>query len=196
MLFRFLTVLGATAVLAAPALAETKTYTLEKPHSQILFFVNHLGFSHSNGKFLDFDGTLKFDPAAPADASVQVTIKTDSLNMDDAKWDEHLKGADFFNTTQYPTMTFASTKVEPVDDKHAKVTGDLTMLGQTHPVTLDVTLNQCAAHPMNKQETCGFDATGTLKRSEWGMTNYVPMVGDEVKLMITVEAPVAQPLNP
>lgn len=181
--------------IATPAFAETQTYAFDHPHTQILFFVNHLGFSNSNGKFLDFDGAINFDPANPAAGNVNVVIKTDSLNMDDKKWDEHLKGKDFFNVEKYPTMTFKSTGVAVSDATHAKMTGDLTLLGTTKPVTLDVILNKCAVHPMTKQPTCGFDATGTIKRSEFGMGSYVPMVSDDVKIMITVEAAVQPKLN-
>ncbi|MCB1537749.1 MAG: polyisoprenoid-binding protein [Rhodospirillales bacterium] len=190
-----LTVAALMGVCVTPAFAGAKTYDFNKPHTQILFFVDHMGFSHSSGRFLDFDGSLTYDPEKPAESSTQVTIKTDSLEMNDAKWNEHLKSPDFFNVAQYPTMNFASTKVEPVDATHAKITGDLTMLGQTHPVTLDVTLNKCGEQAMTKQETCGFDATGSLKRTEWGMDKFVPMVGDDVKLMITVEAPVQSGAN-
>lgn len=170
-------------------MAEPKNYTFDKAHTQILFFVNHMGFSNSNGKFLDFDGGITYDAANPAASSANITIKTDSLNMDLAKWDEHLKSADFFNTAKFPTMTFKSTKIEPVDATHAKMTGDLTLLGVTKPVTLDVTLNKCGPNLMSQKPQCGFDLAGTIKRSEWGMSGSIPAVGDDVKLMITVEAP-------
>lgn len=195
MLRRLLAGLLLAAAITAPAMAETKKYTFDKSHTQILFFVNHLGFSNSNGKFLDFDGTINFDPAKPETGNVDVVIKTDSLNMDDAKWDEHLKAKDFFNVAAFPTMAFKSTGVKLKDAKHATMSGDLTMLGVTKPVSLDVTLNKCDVHPMTKQPTCGFDATATLKRSEWGMNAFVPMVSDEVKIMITVEAPVQPEVN-
>jgi polyisoprenoid-binding protein YceI len=191
MLRRFL-LAAALIASATPAFAETKTYKFDHPHTQILFFVNHLGFSNSNGKFLDFDGTITFDTDKPSEGKVDVVIKTDSLNMDDAKWDEHLKSKDFFNVKEYPTMTFKSSGVVAAEGQATKLTGDLTLLGVTKPVTMDVTLNKCDVHPMTKQPTCGFDATTTIKRSEWGMTGGIPMVSDDVKIMITVEA-VAQP---
>lgn len=174
--------------LAAPAHAEAQKYVFDTLHTQIHFTVSHLGFSHSTGKFLKFDGGFTFDEAKPAEGSVEVTIDTNSLNMDDATWEEHMKAPDMFNVAQHPTMVFKSAKVEMTGDKTAKMTGDLTLLGQTKPVTLDVTLNRCGEHPFSKKPTCGFSATGSLKRSEWGMTKGIPMVGDDVKLTIEVEA--------
>ncbi len=191
MLRRFLLTAAMMSAFAAPAMAAPTTFTLsDKLHTQVLFFVEHMGFSHSSGKFLGFDGTFTFDPENPkAGGEANVTIDTNSLNMDDATWEEHLKAPDMFNTAAFPTMTFKSTKVDVTGDKTAKMTGDLTLLGQTKPVTLDVTLNKCGEHPMSKKLTCGFDAVGTLKRSDFGMTKAIPMVSDEVKIQITVEAP-------
>lgn len=195
-MFRRLLLAAALTVCAfSSAQAETKTYKFDPLHTQILFFVEHMGFSHSNGKFLKFDGDFTFDEAKPAEGKTQITIQTDSLNMDDAKWEEHVKAKDMFNVAQFPTMAFKSTKVEMTGEKTAKLTGDLTMLGQTKPVTLDVIWNKCGEHMMSKAPTCGFDATGTLKRSEWGMAYGIPMVSDEVKLMITVEGSVVPAVN-
>lgn len=184
-----------TAAIAAPARAETQTYKLDPLHTQILFFVEHMGFSHSNGKFPKFTGEFKFDEAAPATGSADVTIDTTALNMDDDTWEEHLKAEKMFNTAKFPTMTFKSTKVEPTGDTTAKMTGDLTLLGVTKPVTLDVTKNKCGEHPFNKKQTCGFDAVGTLKRSDFGMKEGIPMVSDDVKIMITVEGSVEGATN-
>jgi polyisoprenoid-binding protein YceI len=184
-----------TLAMGTAANAAPKTYTFDKAHTQILFFVNHLGFSNSNGKFLQFDGGFTFDEAQPTAGTVEVSINTNSINMDDAKWEDHLKEKDFFNTEKFPTMTFKSTKVDLTGEKTAKLTGDLTLLGVTKPVTLDVTFNKCGAHPMSSAPTCGFSARGQLKRSEWGMTHGVPMVGDDVELRIEVEASTEKEMN-
>jgi len=182
-------------VFVAPALAESEKFVFDKKHTQILFFVNHMGFSNSNGKFLGFDGSFNFDAAKPAEGNVSLVIDTNSLNMDDAKWEEHLKDKNFFNTGSFPTMTFKSTKVTMTGEKTAKLTGDLTLLGVSKPVTLDVVLNKCGEHPMSHAKTCGFSATGNLKRTDWGMKAYVPMVSDDVQLRIEVEASVEPALN-
>lgn len=187
---KFLFVLGllVTMGLAKPALAEIEIYTLEKPHSQILFFVNHLGFSHSSGRFLDFDGKIEFNRSEPAKSSVDVAIKTDSVEMNDEKWNEHLKGDDFFKVASFPAMTFKSTGIEITGEDTGLITGDLTMLGVTKPVTLDVKFNKAGKHPFGEQYAAGFSATADIKRSEFGMNYGLPAVGDNVEIRIEVEA--------
>jgi len=174
------------------ASAENKVYVLDNPHTQIFFTVSHMGMSHSTGSFTGYEGSFAFDPENPTAGSTEVTIQTDSLNMGHDVWEEHLKAKDMFNVTEFPTMTFKSTKVVLDDDdkNEATMTGDLTLLGVTKPVTLEVELNKCGEHPMNKKLTCGFDAEGTIKRSDFGMTKGIPMIGDEVEIRITVEGQV------
>lgn len=196
-MLRLLSLLFVLLIAASPARAEMQTYQFDKTHTQVLFFVEHMGFSHSNGKFLKFDGNFKFDPQNPATGSTEVTIYTDSLNMDDATWEEHLKAADMFNVAAFPTMTFKSTKVEPgaTAPDNARLSGDLTILGVTKPVDLFVKMNKCGEHPFTKKQTCGFDATARIKRSDFGMTKGIPMVGDEVEIRITVEGSVEDGTN-
>lgn len=168
--------------------AEIETYQLEKPHTQIIFSVNHLGFSHSFGKFTDYAGTIVFDRGEPEKSKVDVAIKTASLDLEDEKWNEHLKSKDFFNVEKFPDMTFKSVNILKTGDKTAKLTGDLTILGVTKPVTLDVTFNNAGKHPMKDAMMAGFSARGKIKRSDFGMNYGVPMVGDDVDLIIEVEA--------
>ena len=170
-----------------PAHAEAETYTFDKAHTQVIFFVNHLGFSNSAGKFLDFDGSFTFDQAEPAKSSVKVTFKVAGLDMDDEKWDEHLKGTDFFNVEKFPEMTFNSTAIEVTGENTANITGDLTLLGVTKPVTLSVTHNKSGKHPFGDKYVSGFSATASLKRSDFGMNYGLPMVGDDVQIRIEVE---------
>lgn len=152
-----------------------------------MFSVGHLGFSFSHGKFLKFDGGFTFDVEKPENSAVDVTIDTASLNMDSVEWDSHLKNADFFNVEKFPNMTFKSTKIEKTGDNTGKITGDLTLLGVTKPVTLDVTYNKSGVHPYSKNFIAGFSATGTLLRSDFGMNYGLPGVADEVALNIQVE---------
>lgn len=177
----------AAALLALAAPAHAESFTLDPVHSQVMFAADHLGFSHSHGRFADVTGTFNFDEKTPEKASANLVIKTASLAMDDAAWDEHLKSADFFNVAKFPDMTFKTTSVFKGEGNTAKVTGDLTLLGVTKPVTLDVTYNKGAIHPMTKKYTAGFSATGTLKRSDFGMAYGLPGIGDDVKLMIEIE---------
>lgn len=176
-----------TLLLFKPAYAAIETYTFDKAHTQIFFSVSHLGFSNSTGKFLDFDGNFVFNREKPEDSSVNVIIKTGSIDMGDEKWDEHLKNKDFFNVEEYPDMTFKSTNIVVQNEKTAMMSGDLTMLGQTHPVTLNVTFNKADIFPMSGKYKAGFSVTGTLKRSEWGMDYGIPGIGDNVQLHIEVE---------
>lgn len=188
-MFRFALLTAAVfAMFSAPAMAQVETYELEKPHTQILFFADHLGFSKSMGRFLDFDGTINFDRATPENSNVEVVIKTASIEMNDQKWNEHLKNADFFNVEKFPEMTFKSTGIEITGENLASMSGDLTLLGVTKPVVLDVTFNKCDKHPMGGHNVCGFSATSMITRSEWGMKYGLPMVGDEVEIRIEVEA--------
>ena len=177
------------ALLAAPLTANAADkYEFDKAHTQILFFVDHLGYSMSQGEFLDYDGHFMFDEESPENSSVEVTIQTASIDMDDEKWDEHLKNEDFFNVSEYPTMSFESTGINVTGEDTAELMGDLTMLGQTKPVTLNVTHNKSGPFPMNPDiYKSGFSAEGTIKRSEWGLNYGLPGVGDDVKIMIEVE---------
>lgn len=175
------------AAFTSPALA-ADAFKIDPSHTHISFTVNHLGFSTTIGQFDDFKGTVYLDENKPVDSKVDVVIETASI---DTNWEErngHLRGKDWFNVDQFPTMTFKSTKVEQIDEKHAKVYGDLTLLGQTHAVVLDTVLNKLGKNPVSGQYGAGFTAETTIKRSEWGMTTFVPAVGDDVKIVIHTEA--------
>lgn len=171
----------------AAAHANVETYDLDKPHTQIIFSVEHLGFSRSYGKFLDYTGNFVFDRGNPAASSTEVSIKTASLDMGDEKWDEHLLGPDFFDAAQFPEMTFKSTKIEVTGDKTAKITGDLTLHGVTKPVTLDATFNKAEKHAFSNKFVAGFSAHTTINRSDFGINYGLPMVGDAVDIIIEVE---------
>lgn len=184
---------GLVAVLAlcggvlAATPAAAKNYVFDPVHTQILFSVEHLGFSFSHGAFTVFSGGFSFDPAAVEKSKVDVTIQSASVDLNDDKWNAHLKNADFLDVEQHPTIVFKSTSVEKTGDNTGKLHGDLTILAETKPVTLDVTWNKSGVHPYSKQFVAGFSATGTVKRSDFGMTYGLPGIGDDVKLVIQVE---------
>ena len=183
--------LAGLMALSSPALAAKKSaadsYAFDKVHTQVMFSVSHLGFSFSTGSFTTFDGGFTFDEAKPENSTVNVTIDTDSITLHDDKWEEHMKSEDFFNVAAFPTMTFKSTLAEKTGDNTGRLTGDLTLLGVTKPVTLDVIFNKGAVHPYTKQYVAGFSATGTLKRSDFGMVYGLPGIGDEVNITLEVE---------
>ncbi len=174
------------AEVAEPLMAEH--YTFDKSHTQILFFVDHLGFSKSQGEFHDYDGYFIFDRAHPENSIIDVTIKTESIDMDSDKWDDHMKSPDFFNVEKFPDMTFKSTAIEITGEKTAKITGDLKLLGVTKPVVMETTYNKSDKHPFSGKFVSGFSASTTIKRSDFGMNYGLPGVGDEVNVMIEVEA--------
>ena len=162
-------------------------FTFDRAHTQVLFFVSHLGFSQSQGEFHDYDGGFTFDSNDWTNSRVEATIRTASLDMDDYAWDKHLRSEDFFDVNQYPTMTFRSTNVERIDGQRGLITGDLTLLGVTKPVVLEVTFNKAGIHPISKTYVAGFSASAILKRSEFGMKYGLPMVGDDVHVRLEVE---------
>jgi len=178
-----LPLLAAFSVSAAAA----DTYVIEPTHTFANFEINHLGFSTSRGQFGGTSGTLSLDQAKKT-GSVDVTFDLTQLNTGVPKLDEHLQGADFFDVAQYPTATFKSSTFKFDGDTLVAVDGELTLHGVTKPVSLDVTGFKCGEHPMTKKPHCGADAVTTIKRSDWGVSAYVPAVGDEVKLTIQVEA--------
>ena len=187
--------LSAAALLAfavAPAFAAPVTYKLDPTHTIVLAQWNHFGFSNPSASFTDVDGTLVYDAANVGKSSVQVTLPLSGLNGFSTKFNEHLRSADFFDATAFPSATFKSTKVEAAGEGKLKVTGDLTIKDVTRPVVLDVTLNKAGEHPMSKVPAIGFDATATISRTEFGVGKFAPAVSDEVKLRITTEASAAK----
>jgi polyisoprenoid-binding protein YceI len=186
------TTAGATTTL--PAEMPEGLYTLDETHASLTWKVSHMGLSNYTARFTDFDAELDFNPKAPAESSLTVTIDPTSLKTDypypekkdfDAKL---TKGEDWFNSEKFPKITYTSTKITQTSPNTGTITGDLTFLGVTKPLVLQVKFNDAMAmQPFSKKPTLGFSATGTLSRSEWGMDTYVPNIGDEVELLIEAE---------
>jgi len=177
-------VLAASLALAAAPLSAA-TYTIEPDYAQVVFRWSHLGFSNPAAQLSQGQGTLEFDPANPTRASVQVTIPLSSLNTGVPALDEHLRSEDFFEVAKFPTATFRSTKVEQGAGKdRLRVTGDLSMHGITRPVTLDVMVLKVGSNPRTSLPTVGFEATTTLKRSDFNLGAFVPQVSDEIRMQI------------
>lgn len=176
----------AAVAFASPALA-ADTYKLDASHTAITFHIDHFGFSKPSGKFMSAEGTVTLDEKTPANSKVSVVIDVNQINTGVVKLDEHLKNKDFFDVAQFPTATFVSEKVDVKDATSATVTGNLTLHGVTKPVVLDVKLNKLGENFMKKQ-TAGFTATTTIKRSDFGISAYLPGLGDDVKIDIESEA--------
>lgn len=162
-------------------------YNIDPGHTYVSFAVNHLGFSTMRGKFDRQSGSMQFDPGAKK-ASVIIEIDATSIDTGHDKRDAHLQSPDFLNAVENPTITFKSTAVTWNGSVLASVSGDLTILGVSKPVTLTVTSMKCGPHPFSKKETCGFDASGSVKRSDYGVNYGLPAIGEILDLQIEVEA--------
>jgi len=162
-------------------------YTIDGNHTFPTFEVNHLGYSTQLGRFNKTSGQIVLDLAQKS-GSVDLAIETASLDMGFPLWDEHMSADGFFNTAKFPKMTFKANKFIFKDDKIVAAEGQFTMLGVTKPLTVTVSDFICGNHPMLKKPMCGANISGTIKRSDYGMTKYVPAISDEVKIRIPVEA--------
>ncbi|EEY77957.1 YceI family protein [Acinetobacter calcoaceticus] len=180
----------AVALASSVTLAAPVDYKIDPTHTATVFSWNHFGFSTPSANFSDIQGVIKVDNAKPANSSVNVTIPLSSVNTNVPALDKEFQEEAWFNAAKYPNITFKSTKVETKDKKHFKITGDLTVKGVTKPVVLDAVLNAQGEHPMAKVPAIGFNATTSFKRSDFGLGNYVPNVGDKITVNITTEAKV------
>jgi polyisoprenoid-binding protein YceI len=181
----WLTLGAAQTSRAAPA-----DFVLDPEHTYITFYIHHLGFADLAGMFLESEGSFRFDEEARELSDLQVTIPTASVFTNHEKRDGHLRSADFLNVEEFPEMTFALTGAEQLSETTGRVTGDLTLIGVTQPVTLDVTFVKSGNYPFGDGHyAVGINATGSFKRSDFGMTYGVDgdIVGDEIKLVIGFE---------
>jgi polyisoprenoid-binding protein YceI len=183
-------VLLALSLGAQPAVHAADSYVLDPSHTSVIFGISHLGFSYTYGRFNKVSGSYVLDEANPAASSFDFTIETASVDTGDAKRDEHLRKPDFFNANEFPQITFKSTEVKSEKNDKGEtifqVTGDLTMHGVTRKVTLPLRLLKVGPGMDGKQRS-GFIAETRLLRSEFGMTNMVPHIGDDVAVTISFE---------
>jgi polyisoprenoid-binding protein YceI len=170
---------------ADPARVTGGTYNVESTHAIVAWKVSHFGFNDYYGMFGSPTGTLTLDKADMSKSSVTIDIPLGELYTVNAKLTEHMKGTDFFNTSVNQSAKFVSNSVT-VDGMTAKIAGNLTMLGQTKPVTLDATFTGAGTNPYNKKETVGFKAMTSINRSDFGIKYGIPMVTDKVDLAITI----------
>lgn len=185
------------ALLLAPcaALAAPESYTFDAPHTLMYFETDHLGgMTRIRGRFGRIAGKFVIDRQAKT-GSMELTVPTATVDSGDTDRgsrprtrDEHLRTPDFFNVAEYPNLTFKVTKVVFKGDAPATLEGAATVIGVTRPITLFVDHWRCGPNPANKREMCGAIVTGTLKRSDFGMKYGIPLVGDEQKLWISMEA--------
>ena len=181
-----LAALVAGTLATLPAVA-TESYSVDSRHTFPSFEVLHLGYSLQRGRFNKTSGKITLDPAGKK-GTAEITIDAASVDTGFDKLEEHLRGEDFFNVAKFPTITFKGDTFAFEGDKVKSVSGNLTILGVTKPVTLTAAYFNCSEHPMAKKNACGGDFTTTIKRTDFGMKYAVSAVADDVTLRIQVEA--------
>ena len=188
--FALTVVLASASVVAGISIAAAApvTYKMDPNHTNVTASWSHFGFSNPVAHFGQVDGAIVYDADNVGQSSVNVTIPLAGLNAYVEKFNQHLRSADFFDADKFPTITFKSTRVEAAGGNKLRVFGDLTVRGVIKPVVLDTALNKIGEQPMEKRAAAGFDATTTIKRSDFGVGKYAPNVSDEVIIRITTEA--------
>jgi len=176
---------------AAPLNVPAGEYGLDKTHASLTWQINHLGLSSYTARFATYDATINLNPAEPTKSSVSVTIDPKSVRTDfpfpEKENFDAIIADKFLQAGAHPTITFQSTGLTATGATTGKMTGNLTLLGVTRPVTMDVTLNGAMEHPFRKVPALGFSATGTFKRSEFGSKDLQGPIGDDIKLIIEAE---------
>jgi len=178
---------AALSAFALGAAAAPVSYTLDPDHTVPRFEILHNGFSNHIGMFIKTAGKAVLDTDART-GSVEVTVQTASFLSGHAFMESVVKSKEFFDVEQFPAMTYRSTRMRFEGNQPAVVDGELTILGVTRPVTLTFTRFACGQHPRKKTDQCGGNLVGQIKRSDFGMKAYLPVIGDDVKLLIQVEA--------
>lgn len=181
-------ILPALLSLSFAGAVSASTYSIDPNHAQVQFTYQHFGYSNLSGHFFQPTGSFDFDPAKPENSSIDVQIPMSSLSTGVPKLDEHMSSDEMFDVAKFPTASFKSSKVTVTGKDQLNVAGDLTIHGVTKPVVLAVKINRAGMHPMKKVMTAGFDASATIKRSDFGVDYMSPMIADEVKLFISMEA--------
>ena len=167
-----------------PAKVKPGTYAVEPTHTQVIFSVMHLGFTNYSGTFSGVSGSLSVVPNTPGAMAVSITVPVSTVATTSTKLDGELKSADWLDAAHYPTMVFRSTGVTQTGPDTADVAGTLTLHGTTRPLTLHATFNGTGVNMLDSKTTIGFQLSGVLRRSDFGVTKYVPLVSDEVRLTI------------
>jgi len=177
-----------TGLLAVMGTANAASYKIDSSHTYPNFTVSHLGFSTMHGHFAKTTGKLEMD-LAKGTGSVDIKIDASSIYTGFKKRDDHLRSPDFFNVVEFPDITFKSTSAK-ISKNGGSVMGDLTIMGVTKKVTLDVKHVKCGKHPFNPKlkEVCGFDATTSVMRTDFGMKYGIPAIGDKISINLEVEA--------
>jgi polyisoprenoid-binding protein YceI len=178
----------------APGVVGADSYKVDPVHSSVVFRIRHSGVSNFYGRFNEFSGSFQFDPSAKTGGEFSFEVQTESVDTGNGKRDDHLRNADFFNSRQFPTISFASTGLEHVEGDMYRLTGDLTLQGETRAVTAELEWLGTGTGPTGAA-IAGFEARFEVKRSDFGMTKYLAPdnsdnggLGNTVTLIVSVEA--------
>jgi polyisoprenoid-binding protein YceI len=175
-----------SSFITIPSMA-SDTYTIDPAHTLPVFEVSHLGFSTQRGRFNQTSGKITLDLQKKS-GHVSLTIAAESIDMGLAKWNEHLKSDAFFNTATFPDIIFKSDHFEFAGEKLVAAQGTLTLLGVTQPIRLDIKGFTCGTNPFVQKDLCAADIETHLKRSAFGMNRYLPGIGDDIHVLVPVEA--------
>ncbi len=185
---------GGLALLGGQVQAAPETYVIDPRHTTVAFLVHHIGYQNTLGQFLEVEGSFVFDEETQDLDDLQVSISSTSVFSNDEPRDKHVRGGDFLDVESHPEITFHMREAKATSAESGQIMGDLTILGVTQPVTLDVTLNKIGPYPFPVKGSVpyvlGVSARATVKRSDFGMTYAVEngLVGDEVQVIIEAEA--------
>ncbi len=168
-----------------PSAVMAGRYAVEPVHTRVQFTISHMGFTNWYGDLTGATGSLVLDPKNPASSKLEITLPVASVTTTNAKLDEELRSPQWLDATGHPAIRFVSTSIVRNGPRAATVTGDLTFHGITKPVTLETVFNGAGTDPIAKAYTAGFDATTTIRRSDFGVTTYVPLIGDAVDIRIS-----------
>lgn len=187
-------VLFAGLLAVASVEAHADIWVLDKTAAEVRFRYDHLGLSRQSGTFRDIEGRLEFSPTDPESGRVEAVIRVAGISTGVPEYDELLRTSDFFDAARFPTITFKSTGVRKTGDKTGEVIGNLTIMGAMHPVTLNVVWNFTGEYPLSAinptyigKWVSGFSAKTVIRRSEWGLKRGIPLLSDEIEILIEAE---------
>ena len=178
---------AAPAPVPAPAAAPTE-FEIDSVHSSAIFRIQHMGVSYFHGRFNSIQGRITADAENPAGSSVELTIAAESVDTANGKRDDHIRSPDFLNASEFPEIRFTSKSVKAAGATTFEVAGELTLHGETKPLTVKVEQTGLAKNPRGEGQIAGFETTFTVKRSDFGMDQMLDALGDEVRLTVAVEA--------
>ena len=186
---RFAILTAAACAVASPFFAVTSAaaadrYEIDAGHTHVQFSVNRFGFTDVIAGFLDVSGVITIDEDAPENSSVEAEIKVASVESGNEERDKSIRTEFWLNAAEHPTITFQSTEVTLGENDTAAVTGNITILGVTQPITLSVALNKLGTDPASRRQAVGFSATANLKRSEFGLMTAQKLIGDDIAIRI------------